>query len=909
MKRFVKRLSALLLAAVLTVGMIPAAQAAGGVGLNGIQGTELNLDPYDATINFSNVRNSAVFSWPSQGNVLVYGGATYTPTLKKMMLRLDGMVIPANLVVDFYYKCSVTNNATYPYGYTFIAQYDTRDGNPVTVDAQDLLYELDQAFGTSMADAGTTTGVSFQGLTDVRASDYYAEAVAWALEEGVTSGTSSTTFSPDSTVTRGQAVTFLWRAAGSPEPSSKASHFTDVSSTDYYCKPVLWAAENGITSGVSANRFGPEITLAYDQILAMLRAAAGENAASSDWSAAALSWARSEGLTDGLTVSAKAGCPRSDVVYCIWKQMAGGSEEDTETNGTTGTTEITENTAGDTPALSNLEAAKAALVNGFLERQTSIDVAPYHIDADQLLAVAREIADIDGENPFGISVISSHQHAGQQAKTIGVIYFVTTTGSGTTAPWQTISEEARAEAERIVAQVVTSDMSDYDVAKALHDYLILNCDYDKRLYSGDLPYISYTANGALLEGSAVCAGYAKAYEALMNAAGIPCECVTGNTTRGYHAWNLVQIDGAWYHVDTTWDDPINKGGDYIRYDYFLKSDSYMSRDHSDWSGSHDCTSTRYDGLDLSSTEEQIKQEQDQQEQAQFSAIRQVLEAAIAELPFQTQEELEGASYDELMNARYAYVSLDESYSNLTLREAYQAMADDLRAQHPDLSIYYDREHHGYQIYRKDLAAAIKEIQAEENAARQEDQAQNEADALKVEALLQEIIAGMDCGKRDITIEGYGPDVVKIACDNMNESGYRFGNYTSEDFRLSQKWNTTLVTITNDRWINAEIQQYVEQIEAAVLQREEKIVLQPGNYPEYPDKPWYYASRARSIVAANGYAVGGLISGEDFVLGSGKINSSTKEFVINVEYPAAGSSLEADGQPSPQQDAGKVDSME
>ena len=168
---------------------------------------------------------------------------------------------------------------------------------------------------------------------------------------------------------------------------------------------------------------------------------------------------------------------------------------------------------------------------------------------------------------------------------------------------------------------------------------------------------------------------------------------------------------------------------------------------------------------------------------------------------------------------------------------------------------------------------------------------------------------MDCGKRDITIEGYSPDVVKIACDNMNESGYHFGNYASEDFRLSQKWNTTLVTITNDRWINAEIQQYVEQIEAAVLQREEKIVLQPGNYPEYPDKPWYYASRARSIVAANGYAVGGLISGEDFVLGSGKINSSTKEFVINVEYPAAGSSLEADGQPSPQQDAGKVDSME
>lgn len=154
-------------------------------------------------------------------------------------------------------------------------------------------------------------------------ADYYADAVKWAKDYGVTNGTSDTTFSPDSTVTRAQAVTFLWRAAGSPEPSSKTSPFTDVTNPSaYYYKPVLWAAEQGITVGVSANTFGLNGTLAYDQMLTFLCRAAGVNAGGSDWSNMALNWAKQNGLTDGLIVTAKANCPRSDVVYCLWKQLA-----------------------------------------------------------------------------------------------------------------------------------------------------------------------------------------------------------------------------------------------------------------------------------------------------------------------------------------------------------------------------------------------------------------------------------------------------------------------------------------------------------------------------------------------------------------------------------------------------------
>lgn len=160
------------------------------------------------------------------------------------------------------------------------------------------------------------------GFSDVYANDYYADAVVWAKETSVTGGTSATTFSPSATVTRAQAMTFLWRAAGSPQPTSEVSPFTDVTDTNaYYYNAVLWAAEQGITGGVSATTFGVNSPVAYDQILAFLARAAGDAATGSDWSAAAVTWAAENGLTDGLTFTPKSACPRSDVVYCLWKQL------------------------------------------------------------------------------------------------------------------------------------------------------------------------------------------------------------------------------------------------------------------------------------------------------------------------------------------------------------------------------------------------------------------------------------------------------------------------------------------------------------------------------------------------------------------------------------------------------------
>ncbi|MBQ9663308.1 MAG: leucine-rich repeat protein [Oscillospiraceae bacterium] len=94
-------------------------------------------------------------------------------------------------------------------------------------------------------------------FTDVKTTDYYYKPVLWAKEKGITSGTSATTFSPGNPCTRGQIVTFLWKALGSPEPSTTSNPFIDVKTTDYFFKPVLWAKENSITSGTSTTTFGP----------------------------------------------------------------------------------------------------------------------------------------------------------------------------------------------------------------------------------------------------------------------------------------------------------------------------------------------------------------------------------------------------------------------------------------------------------------------------------------------------------------------------------------------------------------------------------------------------------------------------------------------------------------------------
>ena len=112
-------------------------------------------------------------------------------------------------------------------------------------------------------------------FTDVDANDYYYEAVLWAVENGITVGATATTFNPGGECTRAQMVTFLWRAAESPEPTTTVNPFTDVDAGDYYCKAVLWAVENGITVGATATTFAPVAVCTRAQAVTFLYRAQG----------------------------------------------------------------------------------------------------------------------------------------------------------------------------------------------------------------------------------------------------------------------------------------------------------------------------------------------------------------------------------------------------------------------------------------------------------------------------------------------------------------------------------------------------------------------------------------------------------------------------------------------------------
>ena len=145
-------------------------------------------------------------------------------------------------------------------------------------------------------------------FTDVPAGCYYEDAVIWAVDKGITAGTDATTFNPDGICTRAQIVTFLWRAAGSPESKSMSS-FSDVSADSYYAKAVAWAVEKGITSGTGDGKFSPEDPCTRAQSVTFLYRAAGSPAvigsaefsdvASDTYYAAAVAWAAKNGITSG----------------------------------------------------------------------------------------------------------------------------------------------------------------------------------------------------------------------------------------------------------------------------------------------------------------------------------------------------------------------------------------------------------------------------------------------------------------------------------------------------------------------------------------------------------------------------------------------------------------------------------
>lgn len=169
-------------------------------------------------------------------------------------------------------------------------------------------------------------------FVDVKANDYFYDAVLWAAQKGITSGTDAVHFTPDGVCSRAQAVTFLWRAAGSPAPKSVSMPFTDVPKGSYYEMAVLWAVENGITKGTSDTTFSPDATCSRAQIVTFLwrsqkSPAVGSLNPFTDVSANAyytdaVLWAVEENITKGTTAttfSPDTDCTRAQIVTLLYR--------------------------------------------------------------------------------------------------------------------------------------------------------------------------------------------------------------------------------------------------------------------------------------------------------------------------------------------------------------------------------------------------------------------------------------------------------------------------------------------------------------------------------------------------------------------------------------------------------------
>ena len=174
--------------------------------------------------------------------------------------------------------------------------------------------------------------VTSEAFTDVLTADWFYNPVNWAVNANVTGGIGNGQFGPNNFCTRAQVVTFLYAAAGKPEVTTTENPFEDVADDAWYLKPVLWAVENGITSGVDATHFGPDNTCTRAQVVTFLYAAAGKpeitasstftDVADTDWYAKPVIWAKENDVTGGISATEfgpNQTCTRAQVVTFLYK--------------------------------------------------------------------------------------------------------------------------------------------------------------------------------------------------------------------------------------------------------------------------------------------------------------------------------------------------------------------------------------------------------------------------------------------------------------------------------------------------------------------------------------------------------------------------------------------------------------
>ncbi|MCM1287653.1 MAG: dockerin type I domain-containing protein [Clostridium sp.] len=243
-------------------------------------------------------------------------------------------------------------------------------------------------------------------------------------------------------------------------------------------------------------------------------------------------------------------------------------------------------------SISNEERLKNAILTALLNETEYIDVSSYNISYEYAEDIEALFEQVLNDNPRLFYVFNSIDMTGTRDQIQGLWFYYNEV---------TIEEKElfNSKIDEIVA-LIDNNMTDLEKALFIHDYLILNCTYAKAEYDAGtlytVPHV-YDAYGCIVNGYAVCMGYAEAYRLLLREVGIECEyCGSADMD---HAWNIIKIDNEWYHVDVTWDDNCNGiDSKIVQHKYFLLSDNEMqNRGHYNWTNTIKCTSTKYDAED------------------------------------------------------------------------------------------------------------------------------------------------------------------------------------------------------------------------------------------------------------------------------------------------------------------------
>lgn len=215
----------------------------------------------------------------------------------------------------------------------------------------------------------------------------------------------------------------------------------------------------------------------------------------------------------------------------------------------------------------NLKKAYAAIYNGAKKGLSSIDVSNFDVSIND---IKKAFWACDYDNPQLLNIADGYAYSyfGSKVHSVAIMY------GRDISQTKAILKEIEARTADVIKKARTLT-SDYKRLKLFHDWIVDNTTY---VTTGG-SHIS-EIDGPVIHGEALCEGYSKTFAYLCQSIGIPCVCVHGHGNGGDHMWNMVQLDGKWYHIDVTWDDPITTTGDQLRrYTYFLLSDAQISSNH------------------------------------------------------------------------------------------------------------------------------------------------------------------------------------------------------------------------------------------------------------------------------------------------------------------------------------------